>query len=180
MLKILDKLKKRYTREEQKQFDFFRKNMLLQNLNNKELTYVIEGMHLRQYKEDEIVFFRNDPALALYIVKDGDVSLDCDFGEKNEKLNELKKGMVFGFEIFSHKEPRLYNATVKSESAQLYVWPSVSIREIFMKHPEIQVKIQRELVRYYEGYLSKLFDTYREAYGFFQLSELYHELNHIE
>lgn len=176
MLKIWSKLQKKYTKEELALFDFFRSNFLFKDLKNKELVHVIEAMHLRTYKENEIVFFRDDPALAVYFIKNGEVLLDCEFGEEKEMLAHCNSSDVFGFGSFAMKTPRLFNATVTSHSAEIYLWPTVSIRELFAKHPEIQGKIQHELVRFYEGYTQNLFHTYRESYGFFQLKDLYDEL----
>ena len=52
-------------------------------------------LHLRQYKNEEVVFFRNDPSNAFYIVKSGKVSLNIDVNNQFEVLMVLKSGGRF-------------------------------------------------------------------------------------
>ena len=79
MKAILTKLfQKKLTSEEQIKADFLSKTNLFKDLKEKELLLLSEKMYERNYKQNEIVFFRNDAAQALFLVKTGIVFLNLD------------------------------------------------------------------------------------------------------
>lgn len=171
---MINPFKKTWKKDEVMFFDFLRENILFNNLTNKELSRIVPVLHLRRYKKDEIVFFRNDPAQAIYIVKSGNVRLFIDTYGKEEDLVTISSGYVFGQNAIIPQSKRLYTAHVVSEKAQLYVLPRVSMYEIFNKDVELKAKVYETLSCYYSDYINNTFKAYRQNFGFFQLSQIYH------
>lgn len=170
---MINPFKKTWKKEEIIFFDFLRKNILFHNLTNKELSKLLPVLHLRKYKKDEVVFFRNDPSQAIYIMKSGTVRLFIDTYGKEEDLVTVSSGYVFGQNAITPNSKRLYTAQVESDKAELYVLPKVSMFEIFSKNVELKAKVYETLSCYYSDYINNTFKAYRQNFGFFQLSQIY-------
>ena len=72
---------------------------------------------------DEVVFFRNDPGNALYLVKSGKVSINIDIEDEFELLSVIKSGGAFGESSLLSESNRVYTSIIYSERAELYVLP---------------------------------------------------------
>jgi CRP-like cAMP-binding protein len=130
-------------------------------------------LYLREFKNNEVVFFRNDPSNALYMVKSGKVSLVIDVNEEFEKLIIVKSGDAFGENALLENTSRIHSAIVESERAELYVLPKVNIREIFENHREISAKMFESLGELNDEFNSNLFKGYKSSFGFFNLSQVF-------
>ena len=93
---MINPFKKSYTQKELNTFRFLSRIKLFERLNYKEMSYFLPYFYLREYKMDEVVFFRNDPGNALYLVKSGKVSINIDVEDNFELLNVIKSGGAFG------------------------------------------------------------------------------------
>lgn len=122
---------------------------------------------------EEVVFFRNDPGNALYLVKSGKVSVNIDVDEKFELLNIIKSGGAFGESALLEESNRIYTSIIHSERAELYVLPKVNIHEIFQGHPVIKTKMLESLSELYNDYMVNLFKGYKSSLGLFNLSQVY-------
>lgn len=129
--------------------------------------------YLREYKMEEVVFFRNDPGNALYLVKSGKVSINIDVEEKFELLTIIKSGGAFGENALLAESNRIYTSIIHSERAELYVLPKVNIHEIFQGHPIIKTKMLESLSELYDDHIVNLFKGYKSSLGLFNLSQLY-------
>jgi len=172
-MKIPNPFRKVYTRKELEFFAFFRKVRLFEKLNEKELEEFIPFMHLREYKQNEVVFFRNDPGQALYIIQSGVVELNLDLQEDFEPLAFAKKHIAIGVNALLLDSERVYNAVVRSEESWLYVIPQVNILEIFKYKPTIQAKMMTSLSEIYDENTKNLFNAYRTHIGLFSLGDAY-------
>jgi CRP/FNR family transcriptional regulator, cyclic AMP receptor protein len=172
---MFNPFKKTYTHHELMLFRFLSKVKLFEKLSFKELSRFVPDLHERAFKKDEVVFFRDDPSNALYIIKSGRVSLSIDINEKLEHLTEATSNMAFGDNSLLRNTRRIYNAIVVSEKANFYVIPKGSIMEIFSHHPEIKAKMLESLSELYNGYTENVFKTYKSSFGFFSLTEVYKE-----
>ncbi|MFC2186030.1 cyclic nucleotide-binding domain-containing protein [Peijinzhouia sedimentorum] len=170
---MINPFKKRYTDKELVLFRFLRKIKVFERLNNKELSVFLPYLYLRHYTAEEVVFFRNDPANAFYIVKSGRVALTVDVNDTFEALTEITANKAFGDNSLLENAQRIYTAIVKSESADIYVVPHVNLMEIFQDHIEIQAKVMTSLSELYNGYTQNLFRAYQASFGFFDLSQTY-------
>lgn len=172
---MINPFKKPYTPQEEALFKFLSTVKMFELLTPEEMNLFLPFLFLRKYKEREVVFFRNDPSHAFYIVKSGKVSLNIDIKEKFETLTQLTAGKGFGDNVFLSKTKRIYSAVVNSEEAEIYVVPQVNIFEIFDKHVHVKAKILTSLASLYNGYTENLFKAYKSSSNFFELAQVYVE-----
>jgi CRP-like cAMP-binding protein len=170
---MINPFKKSYTSKELNTFRFLSRIKLFERLNYKEMSYFLPYFYLREYKMEEVVFFRNDPGNALYLVKSGKVSINIDVEEKFELLSIIKSGGAFGENALLAESNRIYTSIIHSERAELYVLPKVNIHEIFQGHPVIKTKMLESLSELYDDYMVNLFKGYKSSLGLFNLSQVY-------
>jgi CRP-like cAMP-binding protein len=170
---MFNPFKQSYTLAELNTFRFLSKIKLFEKLNYKEMSYFLPYFYLREYNVDEVVFFRNDPGNALYLIKSGKVSLNIDIDNIFELLDIIKSGESFGEGALIAESDRIYTAIIHSEKAELYVLPKVNILEIFDGHPAIKTKMMESLAEHYHGLLVNLFKSYKTSRGLFNLSQIY-------
>ena len=170
MLKLF---KKSYSERDLALFSFLSKNRLFENLANEELALIAPHMYSRTYKENEVVFFSNDPSHALYIVKSGIVSLNIELKGNLEKLTFVKSGDAFGENSLIKSTKRLYSTLVLSEKAELYVIPQINLIELMDDHVALRAKLMTAFSIMHDDYMQNLFKAYKSAFGFFDLSMVY-------
>lgn len=170
---MINPFKKSYTTKELSTFRFLSRIELFKRLNYKEMSHFLPYFYLREYKMDEVIFFRNDPANALYLVKSGKVSINIDIEDGFELLNVIKSGSAFGEGALLAESSRINTTIVYSERAELYVMPKVNIHEIFQGHHEIKTKMMGSLAELYNDYMVNLFKGYKSSQGLFNLSQVY-------
>jgi len=175
-LQSMNLFKRSFSAEQVSLFDFLKSNKLFARLSETELDLFLPYLHLRQYKQAEVVFFRNDPAQALYIVKEGRISIEIDIGDKFEPLSQVVKAGSLGNSALLRHTKRTYNAFVQSPMAQLYVVPQVNIQTIFEKKPIIQAKILEALAENYHDMFHLLIKSYRTTQGFLELTEVFKDV----
>ncbi|MDX1905206.1 MAG: cyclic nucleotide-binding domain-containing protein [Thermonemataceae bacterium] len=172
-MRFINPFRKVYSKKELEIFAFFRKVRLFEKLSPKELEDFIPFMHLREYKQNEVVFFRNDPGQALYIVHSGNVELTLDLANDFETLAIAKKYMAIGLNALIQESERVYNAIIRSPEASLYVIPQVNILEIFKRDIHIKAKMMTALAEIYDENTHNLFNSYRKHFGLFSIGEAY-------
>ena len=165
--------KKKYSPSELKQFEFLSKVRFFGTLRFSELSGFLQAIHIRKYEKDEVVFFRNDPSQALYILESGDVSLNIDIKSQFEMITHVKPGNAFGENSLLGNSKRIYTAIVCSEEATLWVIPNFAILEIFKNNAKVQAKMMTALAEYYNLNNHRLFSSYRDSYGFFNLGQMF-------
>ena len=170
---MINLLRNKYTSQEKEQFAFLRENVLFKGFTDKELNFIQPLMHERKFGKDEIVFFRNDPSLALYFVYEGEVTLYLDTDGVEEHLINVEKGYIFGQNSIIENAQRNYNAKITGEGATLFVIPRAGIIDVLYRHPRLHSHVLTNLSTYFNGYITKVFSKYRENVGFFELSQIY-------
>ncbi len=158
-----------YSTEEQWVFDFLEGVKLFRSLTYEEKSFFLPYLYLRKYKQDEVVFFRGDPAHALYVIKQGEVKLMLDVDQDFEKLASMQRQQSFGNNALIPETKRLYSAIAQLSEAELYVIPHVNINSIFSEKSKIQAKMLSALADMYEHHVENLYDSYRASKGFFSL-----------
>ena len=158
---MINPFKKSYTSKELNTFRFLSRIKLFERLNYKEMSYFLPYFYLREYKMNEVVFFRNDPGNALYLVKSGKVSINIDIEDEFEMLNVIKSGSAFGESALLVDSNRIYTSIIHSERAELYVLPKVNIHEIFNGHPVIKTKMVESLYDFYNYFILIFFKWYK-------------------
>ncbi len=153
-------------------FNFLAEVRLFHGLSNEQKSLFLPYLYLRQYKQDEVVFFRGDPAHALYVIKQGTVDLVLDVDQVFEKLAVLGNKQTFGNNALIEGTKRLYSAVVQSDEAELYVIPHVNINDIFREKRKVQAKMFGALAKMYEEHMCDLYESYRSSKGFFSLDRM--------
>lgn len=165
--------KKTYSEEDLLLFRFLSKIKIFERLTYDELALFTPFMFKRTFVQDEVVFFRNDPSQALYLIKSGSISLNIDLGDKFEVLSILNKGKAFGDNALLENTRRIYTTIVVTEKADIYVIPQVNLLDIFQNNPNIKAEVLNSLAEIYNDYTANLFNAYRSSFGFFNLGEAY-------
>lgn len=164
---------RKFSVEETNLLQFLSKVRLFQNLSETQKLSFLPYLHLRNYKQSEVVFFRNDPSQALYLIKEGKVSLELDIEERFESVIQLETFASFGHNSILPKTKRIFNAFVTSPLCQIYVLPQVNISDVFKRSPEIKAQVLENLSYIYNQNLYDLCKIYREKRGFFELAEMF-------
>ena len=170
---MINPFKKSYTQKVLNTFRFLSRIKLFERLNYKEMALFLPYFYLREYKMDEVVFFRNDPGNALYLVKSGKVSINIDIDDNFELLKIIKSGGAFGEGALLRESNRINTCIIHSERAELYVLPKVNIHEIFDGHPTIKTKMMESFAELYNEYMVNIFKGYRSSLGLFNLSQVF-------
>ncbi len=169
--------KRSFSAEQIAIFEFLKTNRLFASLTDAELDLFLPYLHLRQYKQNEVIFFRNDPAQALYLVKEGKISIEVDIGDKFEPISHIGKTGSLGNSALLRYTKRTYNAFVLSPMAQLYVIPQVNIQSIFERKAIVQAKMLEALAENYNEMFYGLIRTYRTTQGFLEISEVFKDIS---
>jgi len=170
---MINPFKKSYNPEEITLFRFLGRIKLFEQLSYPELSLIAPYLHLREYKQDEAIFFRDDPSHALYIIKSGKVSLNIDIEGKLELLKVIKTGEAVGLNSLLKNTHRIYSTVVVSEIAELYVMPQVNIHDIFNANLKVKAKMLESMSGMYDEFHRNLFKAYKTSFGFFNLSQVY-------
>jgi CRP/FNR family transcriptional regulator, cyclic AMP receptor protein len=170
---MINPFKKTYSGKDLKLFKFLSQVKLFEKLTFAEMSHFVPYLYLRQYKKDEVVFFRGDPANALYIIRSGKIGLSLDIKDRTETLKICLSEEAFGDNSMINDANRIYNAVCESENAEIYVIPKVNMFEIFAGQQKIKGKMLMSLVEIYNGLTSNLFKSYRNSFGFFNLAQIF-------
>lgn len=170
---MLNPFRRSYSTEELNLCRFLTKCPLFEDLNNEELVNFLPYMYMREYKQDEVVFFREDPSQALYVIKSGAVGLSIDVDKKLEFLTTLRTFASLGDNSLLANTKRIYNAIVSSDTCELYVIPQANILEVFERHAEIKAKMYHSLSFGYNRFIYDMFKAYKSSFGFFDIRQIY-------
>jgi len=170
---MINPFAKKYTPKEYSIFQFLSSIPVFAALQNDEMVKFFPYMHERTYVQNECVFLRDDPSLAMYIVKKGEVTLSIDINELTEELKVVRGGHAIGKSCLLKGVKRQVNAIVTSEKAEFYVIPQMNFFDVFEHNPKIELKIMKALAKEYSDFNAHLFKSYRKYYGIFELRHLY-------
>lgn len=165
--------KRSFSTEELVQCRFLGKCRLFQDFRNEELSLFLPYLFLRTYNQEEAVFFREDPAQAIYIVRSGVVRLSVEINDRLEDIGLVKAYGALGENAVWPNSRRLYNAIVESETAEIYVIPHANLYDIYSRHSRIKAKLFLNLARMQQQQLNTLFKAYRKNFGFFELGQVF-------
>ncbi len=167
--------KKTYETDEKEILSYLGEIVLFSSLTNDQRALFLPHLHKRIYKKNEIVFLRNDPAHALYILIQGEVQLTLDQETDIEVITHLDKGSIFGETSILANKKRLVNAVAVSETTTMYVLPQVSIHDIFSSNLKVKVKMLEAVANLYHDLNGAILKTYQKSEGFFYMSQVYHK-----
>lgn len=114
---------------------------LFEDLTKSDLTSLIKIIHHRTYVTGEYIFYRGDPGIGLYIIREGDVEIQRENNSKEKKvLAVFSKGDFFGELALVDGEKRSASAIAKS-ACKLSVIFKPDLDEFIEKYPKKGIKI---------------------------------------
>jgi CRP-like cAMP-binding protein len=161
--------KRSFSQEELVQFRFLSNVKLFAGMSNQELSGLLPYLFVREYKENEVVFFREDPSAALYLIRSGSVTLNLDIDGRLETLTNIKAYGFFGEEALIDGQKRIYNAVIDSEEAELVVIPQANINDHCERNKGFNAKLYSNLSKIQSDFQARLFKAYRQEFGLFEL-----------
>jgi len=165
-----------YSADELNMFRFLQKNPLFEALTHNELSYFLPFIYLREYRQDEVLFFRNDVSQALYLIKSGSVNISLDIRDTFEVLDTRVTYQYVGETCLFADTRRLVHALILSAKAELSVIPQSNLQEVQERKPQIKAKIMNALATEYHFFMRDLFNAYRGNEGFLDLSVAYRNI----
>jgi CRP-like cAMP-binding protein len=170
---MINPFSRTFSEQELEVFQFLSQVSFFERLKNLEMARFLPAIQYRKYAREEVVFFRGDPSQALYVVSKGVIHLTLDVQDTFEVIKEARRGEAFGENSLLENATRIYTAIVNSDQAELMVIPHFAIQEVFDAHPAIKAKIMTSLAEYYNENNRRLFKSYKNSFGFFNLGEMF-------
>ena len=111
---------------------------IFKTLNSRELQFVYNCLHHREFKAEEIIFEEGFPLEVIYFIESGEVELSSK--KEPEKKLILKENDVFGLiDLFSGQKRRM---TAKALSdATLFALSKSDFEELINRQPSLGTKI---------------------------------------
>ncbi|MFC1489794.1 cyclic nucleotide-binding domain-containing protein [Candidatus Latescibacterota bacterium] len=121
--------------------DFLSSVSLFDSLTRRQKYRLFSSIHVRHYKQGEIVFRQDDPGVGLYIIRSGAVDVYNEYSDMTRnKIAGLNEGEVFGEIAILNDSPR--SATVvASKETVLFAFFRTDFLNLMDSDPKIGVKL---------------------------------------
>ena len=114
---------------------------LFKSLGKRDITNLTRIIHNRNYLAGEYIFYRGDPGIGLYIIREGEVSISRGNDDKDRiTLATFSKGDFFGELAMIDGETRSASAVANSDT-RLAVIFKPDLDEYIDKYPKKGIKI---------------------------------------
>jgi CRP/FNR family transcriptional regulator, cyclic AMP receptor protein len=114
---------------------------LFKEFNKRDLSSLISIIHNRTYVSGEYIFYKGDPGLGLYIIREGQVEIKRENSSGETKLlADYKKGDFFGELALVDGEKRPASAIAKSDCKVSIIFKP-DLDEFIEKYPKKGIKI---------------------------------------
>ena len=114
---------------------------LFKSLGKRDITNLTPIIHNRNYLAGEYIFYRGDPGIGLYIIREGEVSISRGNDDKDRiTLATFSKGDFFGELAMIDGETRSASAVANSDT-RLAVIFKPDLDEFIDKYPKKGIKI---------------------------------------
>ncbi len=114
---------------------------LFKSLGKRDITNLTRIIHNRNYLAGEYIFYRGDPGIGLYLIREGEVSISRGDDEKDKiTLATFSKGDFFGELAMIDGETRSASAVANSDT-RLAVIFKPDLDEYIDKYPKKGIKI---------------------------------------
>ena len=140
--------------EQARKIEFLRSIPIFCNLNKSEFIKLDMIIHERQYKEEEIIFYENEPGASLYIIKSGKVELIKKIEGEEKRISILKEGEFFGEIGVLIASPRITSARAM-EKTELLSLPRPDLLNLIERNPKVGSRILLEISKVIAERLSK-------------------------
>jgi len=116
---------------------------LFADLDEESLKELSAVARKRIYRQGEVIFHRDDPGTALYIVKEGKVKIGLTSPDGQEvSLTVFGAGECFGELAVLDGEPRSADA-IALERAELYALQRQDFVNVVLNHPKIAIQVMK-------------------------------------
>ena len=119
---------------------FLRKAPLLAGLDEQDLLQVADIAEDMTFEPGERIFSQGDPGDSLYIILDGEVTIDVD----DVEVNVMKRGQFFGEVTVLADLPRIAGAAASTDLYVLGIGRAPFLR-LFQRSRSLRLNIVREL-----------------------------------
>ena len=119
--------------------EFIKAIPVFKGLADEELTILVDSFALNQYANEAKLFKAGEQSDALYVVENGFLRLQS---ADNHTLATLGAGSMVGEEALFRGTTQLINAVTASD-ATVFMLPDRKLREIFLRNPDIGIKLSR-------------------------------------
>ena len=122
-------------------------NVLFQDLNFSELSFVEKIVHLRNYHTGEIIFRQSEVGVGMYIISKGSVNIYVEEVEpktgeiKSNHVTQLKEGDFFGDLALVEDNGRRSASAIANEDCVLIGFFKPDLMEVANRNPSAGVKI---------------------------------------
>jgi len=114
---------------------------LFKSLGKRDISNLTRIIHNRNYIAGECIFYKGDPGIGLYIIREGEVSISRDEDDKDKiTLATFSKGDFFGELAMIDGETRSASAVAKTDT-RLAVIFKPDLDEFIDKYPKKGIKI---------------------------------------
>ena len=114
---------------------------LFKSLGKRDITNLTRIIHNRNYLAGEYIFYRGDPGIGLYVIREGEVSISRGDNEKDRIiLATFSKGDFFGELAMIDGETRSASAVANTDT-RLSVIFKPDLDEYIDKYPKKGIKI---------------------------------------
>ena len=114
---------------------------LFKSLGKRDISNLTRIIHNRNYLAGEYIFYKGDPGIGLYVIREGEVSISRDEDEQNKiTLATFSKGDFFGELAMIDGETRSASAIANTDT-RLAVIFKPDLDEFIDKYPKKGIKI---------------------------------------
>ncbi len=132
--------------------DILKESVLFQDLTQKELKFVTNIVHIRDYRAKEIIFRQSDAGYGMYIIADGSVNITVEDTYAEDQTEEpeifitrLTTGDFFGELALVEENGKRSATATADENTQLIGFFKPNLFEMLERSPATGVKITLRL-----------------------------------
>ena len=125
--------------------DALKKVELFSSLNKGELKEVAKICYLRHYRDDEIIFRKDEPSYGIFIVLKGEVEIFLQSKRKKLTLGKYEPFEYFGEFSLVENTARKANAVSEGETTLCYIFRE-DLAQVFIKNPKLGLTVYEKIV----------------------------------
>jgi len=153
---------KEIRRPEDVESDILRRIPVFEDLGNRDLAYLLDSLHVREYSEGEVIFGQGVPGFGMYIVISGEVDIILE--PEGSVIATLGEGEFFGELALLVSSPRSASAVAKTPCRMFGFFHS-DLKSLVKKRPKMGVRIVTRLASIIGERLKKANEQVHELQG---------------
>jgi CRP-like cAMP-binding protein len=122
--------------------DILRRIPIFEDLGARDLAYLLDTLHVREYAAEEVVFSQGVPGFGMYIIISGEV--DIVYEPTGQPIARLGDGEFFGELALLVSSPRSA-AAIAHSPCRMYGFFHSDLKSLIKRRPKMGVKIVTRL-----------------------------------